>query len=118
MAYKKSLWVGIGCQQGISQGLIKAAIEKVFQEYQLVYDEIAGIATIDKKASEIGLVEFCDLENLPLKTFSSQFLNNVFVPNPNNTITKLVGTSSVAEASAILAASEITSAEISLLVPK
>ncbi|MFM6248658.1 MAG: cobalamin biosynthesis protein, partial [Dolichospermum sp.] len=91
MAYKKILWVGIGCQKGISQRLIKAAIEKVFQDYQLVYNEIAGIATIDKKASEIGLVEFCDLENLPLKTFSSQFLNNVFVPNPNNTITKLVG---------------------------
>jgi len=40
VAYKKSLWVGIGCQKGISQGLIKAAIEKVFQEYQLVYNEI------------------------------------------------------------------------------
>ncbi|MDB9490798.1 cobalamin biosynthesis protein [Dolichospermum circinale CS-534/05] len=118
MAYKKSLWVGIGCQQGISQELIKSAIKKVFQEYQLVYNEIAGIATIDKKASEIGLVEFCDLENLPLKTFSSQFLNNVFVPNPNHNIIKLVGTSSVAEASAILAASEIASAEITLLVPK
>jgi cobalt-precorrin 5A hydrolase len=118
VAYKKSLWVGIGCQQGISQELIKAAIKKVFQEYQLVYNEIAGIATIDKKASEIGLVEFCDLENLPLKTFSSEFLNNVFVPNPNHSITKLVGTSSVAEASAILAASEITSVEITLLVPK
>jgi cobalamin biosynthesis protein CbiG len=83
-----------------------------------VYNEIAGIATIDKKASEIGLVEFCDLENLPLKTFSSEFLNNVFVPNPNHSITKLVGTSSVAEASAILAASEITSGEITLLVRK
>jgi len=118
VGYKKSLWVGIGCQQGISQELIKAAIKKVFQEYQLVYSEIAGIATIDKKASEIGLVEFCDLENLPLKTFGSEFLNNVFVPNPNHTITKLVGTSSVAEASAILAALEITDAEITLLVPK
>ncbi|MFM6620507.1 MAG: cobalamin biosynthesis protein, partial [Dolichospermum sp.] len=54
VAYKKILWVGIGCQKGISQRLIKAAIEKVFQDYQLVYNEIAGIATIDKKASEIG----------------------------------------------------------------
>jgi cobalamin biosynthesis protein CbiG len=57
-------------------------------------------------------LEFCNLEKLPLKTFSAELLNNVFVPNPNNTITKLVGTSSVAEASAILAASEITSTEI------
>ncbi|MBD2445286.1 cobalamin biosynthesis protein [Dolichospermum sp. FACHB-1091] len=116
--FMASLWVGIGCQKGISQQLINLAIKKVFQEYQLVYNEIAGIATIDKKASEIGLVEFCDLEKLPLKTFSAEILNNVFVPNPNHIITKLVGTYSVAEASAILAASEITSAEITLLVPK
>ncbi|MDD1469344.1 cobalamin biosynthesis protein [Dolichospermum sp. ST_sed5] len=45
-------------------------------------------------------------------------LNNVFVPNPSNTVTKLMGTYSVAEAAAILAASEITSEEITLLVPK
>jgi cobalt-precorrin 5A hydrolase len=118
MKYKKTLWVGIGCQKGISQELIKTVIKKVFEEYQLLYIEIAGIATIDKKALEIGLIEFCNLENLPLKTFSAELLNNVFVPNPNNNITKLMGTSSVAEASAILAASEMTSEEITLLVPK
>jgi cobalt-precorrin 5A hydrolase len=118
MAYKKNLWVGIGCQKGISRQLMNLAIKKVFQEYQLIYSEIAGIATIDKKSSEIGLIEFCNLEKLPLKIFSAEILNNVFVPNPNNTITKLMGTSSVAEASAIIAASAITSAEIMLLVPK
>ena len=115
---KKLLWVGIGCQKGVSQNLINTAIKQVFQEYQLIYSEIAGIATIDKKALEIGLIEFCNLEKLPLKTFSSELLNNVFVPNPNHSITKFVETSSVAEASAMLAVSKITSAKIILLVPK
>ncbi len=114
----KKLWVGIGCQKGISRQLINLAIKKVFQENKLIYHEIAGIATIDQKALESGLLEFCNLEKLPLKTFNAELLNNVFVPNPNNTITKLVGTSSVAEASAILAASDISFAEITLLVPK
>jgi cobalt-precorrin 5A hydrolase len=118
MAYKKVLWVGIGCKKGISQQLINSAIKEVFQEYQLIYSQIAGIATIDKKAAEIGLLEFCKLEKLSLKTFSAENLNNVFVPNPSNTVTKLMGTYSVAEAAAILAASEITSEEITLLVPK
>ncbi len=118
MADKKVLWVGIGCKKGISQQLINSAIKEVFQEYQLIYSQIAGIATIDKKASEIGLLEFCKLEKLALKTFSAEILNNVFVPNPSNTVTKLMGTYSVAEAAAILAASEITSEEITLLVPK
>jgi cobalt-precorrin 5A hydrolase/precorrin-3B C17-methyltransferase len=116
--YTKKIWVGIGCQKGISSQLIKTVIKKVFGEYQLIYSEVAGIATIDKKASEIGLVEFCNLEKLPLKTFSAELLNNVFVPNPNNIISKLVGTLSVAEASAILAVSEIPFGEIMLLVPK
>jgi cobalt-precorrin 5A hydrolase len=114
----KILWVGIGCQKGISQQLINLAIKKVFQENKLIYSQVAGIATIDKKASEIGLIEFCNLEKLPLKTFSAEVLNNVFVPNPNNNITKLMGTSSVAESSAILAASESTATKITLLVPK
>lgn len=118
MEYKKILWVGIGYKKGISQQLINSAIKEVFQEYQLIYSQIAGIATIDKKASEIGLLEFCKLEKLSLKTFRAEVLNNVFVPNPSNNITKLMGTSSVAEAAAILAASEITSKEITLLVPK
>ncbi|BAZ87177.1 cobalamin (vitamin B12) biosynthesis CbiG protein [Dolichospermum compactum NIES-806] len=112
------LWVGIGCQKGVSQKLINTAIKQVFQKYQLIYSEISGIATIDKKASEIGLVEFCNSEKLPLKVFSSELLNSVLVPHPNHSITELVGTSSVAEASAMLAVSKITSAKIILLVPK
>ncbi len=118
MTDKKTLWVGIGCQKGVSQHLINTAIKQVFQEYQLIYNEISGIATIDKKASEIGLLEFCHSENFPLQVFSAELLNSVLVPHPNHNIAKLVATSSVAEASAILAASKITSAEIILLVPK
>jgi len=115
---KKLLWVGIGCQKGVSQNLINTAIKQVFQEYQLIYSEISGIATIDKKASEIGLVEFCNSEQLLLKVFSAELLNSVLVPHPNHSITKFVETSSVAEASAMLAVSKITSAKIILLVPK
>ncbi|MBE9054515.1 cobalamin biosynthesis protein [Sphaerospermopsis sp. LEGE 08334] len=112
-----SLWVGIGCLKGISPQLVGAAIEKVFQEYQLVYTDIAGIATIDIKASELGLREFCREHNLPLQTFTAEVLAGVSVPNPGKRITEIVGTPSVAEAAAILAASHKT-LEVSLLVPK
>ncbi|MBE9233234.1 cobalamin biosynthesis protein [Cuspidothrix issatschenkoi LEGE 03284] len=121
MVDKQNLWVGVGCQRGISQELIHTAIKQVFEEYQLIYTHIAGIATIDKKASEIALLEFCQLEKFIFKTFSPQLLNNVFIPNPNHNITKLMGTPSIAEASAIVAARETTSQEIKLsqlLVPK
>ncbi len=103
------LWVGIGCKRGTSWQLIDQAIEQTFRENQLFPSAIAGIATIDTKASEIGLVEFCHLRNLPLKTFSAEILGCVCVPNPTTITNHKVGTPSVAEAAAILAAAQLTS---------
>ncbi|WP_442946472.1 cobalamin biosynthesis protein [Nostoc sp. 'Peltigera malacea cyanobiont' DB3992] len=103
------LWVGIGCKRGTSWELIDLAIEQVFRENQLFPSAIAGIATIDTKASEVGLVKLCRLRNLPLKTFSAEILRSVCVPNPATLTNDKVGTPSVAEAAAILAASQLTS---------
>ncbi len=119
------LWIGIGCKRGTSWQLIDWAIAEVFRENQLCQSAIAGIATIDTKASEVGLVEFCNLHNLPLKTFSAQILRSICVPNPATITDHKVGTPSVAEAAAILAAtltvSTFTSTEalgVRFLVPK
>ncbi|MEH2010013.1 cobalamin biosynthesis protein [Nostoc sp.] len=102
-------WIGIGCKRGTSWQLIDRAIEQVFQENQLFQSAIAGIATIDTKASEVGLVKLCRLRNLPLKTFSAEILRSVCVPNPATITDHKVGTPSVAEAAAILAAAQLTS---------
>ncbi|MFN6565376.1 MAG: cobalamin biosynthesis protein [Nostoc sp. ChiSLP01] len=101
------LWVGIGCKRGTSWQLIDLAIEKVFEENQLCQSAIAGIATINNKASEVGLVEFCNLRNLPLKAFSAEVLRRVSVPNPSTITNQQVGTPSVAEAAAIVAATQL-----------
>lgn len=98
------LWVGIGCKRGTSWQLIDQAIEQIFRENQLCQSAIAGIATIDTKSSEVGLIELCNLRNLSLKTFSAQNLRCVCVPNPAKITDHKVGTPSVAEAAAILAA--------------
>lgn len=112
------LWVGIGLQKGSSCQLITKAIEKIFQENQLNENAIAGLATIDKKASESGLIELCCLRNFTLKTFSAEILSTVSVPNPTHIAANTMGTPSVAEASAILSASHLSPLEIKLLVPK
>ncbi|MEH2244231.1 cobalamin biosynthesis protein [Nostoc sp.] len=103
------LWVGIGCKRGTSWQLIDQAIRQIFREHQLFQSAIAGIATIDTKASEVGLVELCRLRSLPLKTFSAQILRSVCVPNPTTITDHKVGTPSVAEAAAILAAAQLRS---------
>ncbi|UKO96694.1 cobalamin biosynthesis protein [Nostoc sp. UHCC 0870] len=114
---QQNLWIGFGCQSGISSELLLVAIEQVFQNYNLPQTAIAGLATIDIKASEPGLIEFCRSYDLPLKTFPAESLSSVVVPHPTVAIAKIVGTPSVAEASAILAASQLNFA-VKLLVPK
>ncbi|MDP5339479.1 MAG: cobalamin biosynthesis protein [Nodularia sp. (in: cyanobacteria)] len=121
----QNLWVGIGCQKGSSRQLMLTAIQKVFQDHQLNENAIAGLATIDTKASEVGLIELCRLRNFSLKIFPAEILSTVSVPNPAKIAEKTVGTPSVAEAAAILAVSHITPSltkkqelQIRLLVPK
>lgn len=104
---QKYLWVGIGCQRGISTQLLEQAIAQVFRENQLNQSAIAGLATIDNKAQEPALVEFCQLHNLAFKTFPAELLRLVCVPNPAKIIEQTVGTPSVAEAAAMLAAADI-----------
>lgn len=104
--YPKVLWVGIGCERGTPRYVIEAAIENTLQKYQLARDAIAGIATIDIKSDEVGLVELCQDNNLPLRTFTGEVLKNVSVPNPSQVVAKEVGTRSVAEAAALLATSD------------
>ncbi len=113
--HPKVLWVGIGCERGTSCQLIETAIEKVLQKYRLAREAIAGIATIDIKADEKGILELCRSWDLPLKTFSAEVLSGVSVPNPSEIVSQEVGTPSVAEAAAICAADLNRT---SLLVPK
>jgi cobalt-precorrin 5A hydrolase/precorrin-3B C17-methyltransferase len=101
--HPRVLWIGIGCERGTSTNLIKNAIERTCQRHHLAKAAIAGLATIDIKADEAGILELCREWNLPLKTYSAEELSKVNVPTPSEVVNNEVGTPSVAEASAILA---------------
>jgi cobalt-precorrin 5A hydrolase len=109
----KSLWVGIGCQQGVSRLVIHRAIESVCSEYDLDLATIAGLATLDRKANEPGLVAYCRESGWFLKIYRPERLNSVAVARPSQLVSALVGTASVAEAAALCAAQTDI-----LLVPK
>ncbi|MDJ0557075.1 MAG: precorrin-3B C(17)-methyltransferase [Microcoleaceae cyanobacterium MO_207.B10] len=102
--HPRVLWVGVGCERGVSKKLIATGIEQVFRANHLALGAIAGIATIDIKADEVGLVELCQEKNLPLRTFPAELLSCVEVPTPSNIVATEVGTPSVAEAAAKIAA--------------
>ncbi len=98
------LWVGIGCQRGVSKLAIQRAIESVFTEYNLDLATVAGLATLDRKANEPGLIEYCRESGWFLKIYSPERLNSVVASNPSPRLSALVGTISVAEAAALYAA--------------
>ncbi|MBR8830673.1 MAG: Siroheme synthase [Chroococcopsis gigantea SAG 12.99] len=102
--HPRVLWVGVGCIRGASLETITRAIEGVCQKYGLAWGSIAGLATIDLKADEVGILEYCQIHDLPLKTFSAEILQRVSVPNPSPVVAEEVGTASVAEAAALSAA--------------
>lgn len=99
-----SLWVGIGSTKGTPCSVITAAVAHVFTMCRLADSAIAAICTIDHKVSDPGLVEFCRDRQLPLRGFSAEALRAVIVPNPSAIASRTLGTPSVAEAAAMLAA--------------
>lgn len=102
--HPRVLWVGIGCERGTSAQLIEAAIQHFCRINHLAEGAISGIATIDLKADEVGLLELCQKRNLPLRCYTADLLRSIAVPNPSSVVETEVGTPSVAEAAAILAA--------------
>ena len=95
------LWLGIGCIRGTEKAVIDRSIRDVFKRYHLSLAAIAGIATLDIKADERGLIAYCQEKGLPLKTFTAEELRGINVPNPSAIVNREGGTPSVAEAAAL-----------------
>lgn len=102
--HPRVLWIGIGCERGSSKTLIEHAVREVLRTHQLSEKAIAGIASIDLKADEVGLVEYCRDRQLPFRCFPADVLRPVAVPNPSVIVEAEVGTPSVAEAAALVGA--------------
>ena len=69
--------VGIGCRRGISAQVIREAVKTVFGESGVDTASICGIASIDVKKDEIGLLEFAGESGLPIAFHSAEELESV-----------------------------------------
>jgi cobalamin biosynthesis protein CbiG len=97
------LWLGIGCQQGASGESIESAILQTLALQDLNIADVVGVASIDLKAQEPGILAVCAKYHWQLQTYSAAELDNVQIQQPSGTVFQLVGTNSVAEAAAMLA---------------
>jgi len=100
------LWIGIGCERNTSKELIANSFNNLLESRNLSKYSIAGLATVDIKKDEKGILELAEEKNLPIKFFSKEDLSTIIVPNPSSVVENEIGTPSVAEASCLLAAGE------------
>ena len=98
-----SLVLGIGASRGVSADEVLELVDRALSGAELSPASVTGVATVDEKADEAGIVEACALRGWPLATFPAGRLATVDVPNPSEEPLKVLGTPSVAEAAALLA---------------
>ncbi|MGK7908499.1 MAG: precorrin-3B C(17)-methyltransferase [Synechococcus sp.] len=102
--HPRTLWLGVGCERGTTADTIETAIRTTLQTYGLAWESIAGLASIDLKQDERGLLELARTHSWPTAWYPADRLASVTVPNPSAVVKQAVGTPSVAEAAALLAA--------------
>jgi len=73
----RALRVGIGCRRGTPAAAIEAAVRKALSENDLRPEAVAGVASIDVKSDEAGLIECCRSHGWPLKFYTAAQLEAV-----------------------------------------
>jgi cobalt-precorrin 5A hydrolase/precorrin-3B C17-methyltransferase len=95
-----SLVAGVGASTGVPADELDALLDSALRDAGLARSSVAAIATIDRKAEEPAIAAL----GLPVTSFGAGALAAVTVPSPSEIVERTVGTPSVAEAAALLAA--------------
>jgi uroporphyrin-III C-methyltransferase len=113
---RQTLSVGIGCRSHSEAADIEAAVRAALGSNP--FDQIGTVATIDTKANEAGLLEFCARHQLHLQLFSREQIAAVPVASPSVAARAHLGIDGVCEPCALLAAASdaATSAQNARLV--
>jgi cobalt-precorrin 5A hydrolase len=101
----RNLIAGVGCCRGTSAPAIRTAIEEVFAICRLSLFRLRGIASIDIKKDEQGLLDCAEALGLPLHLFSAEELNAAIGEfSGSDFVREVTGTDNVCERAAALAA--------------
>jgi cobalt-precorrin 5A hydrolase/precorrin-3B C17-methyltransferase len=98
------LWLGLGCERHSSESLLERLVVETLAGAGLAEAAVAGLASAERKGDEPALLALAERRGWPLRLFSAEELAAVAVPNPSAAVARELGTASVAEASALLAA--------------
>lgn len=97
--------VGIGCKRGASATIIEAAVNETLAHFEIPREALCGLASIDVKRDEEGLLAFAEEAGLPIGFCDAASLNAV--PGEfsgSGFVKKTVGVDCVCERAAVLGA--------------
>jgi cobalt-precorrin 5A hydrolase len=95
---------GVGCSLGCAAEELLALVDGCLREAGVERDAVVALATVDRRGHEPAVVAAARRGGWPVRTFVPSELAAVPVPTPSGTVAAHVGTPSVAEAAALLAA--------------
>lgn len=98
--HPRSLVAGVGASTGAPARAVSELLDAALDGAGLARASVAEVATLDRKATEPALQAL----GLPLRGFTADALCALDVPTPSAVVAEAVGTPSVAEAAALLAA--------------
>lgn len=102
--WPRSLVVGVGSSSGADAGGIERLVAQALADAGLSLDAVGLVASVDLKRTEPGIVALADRLGVELRTFPADTLARQDVPTPSAVVADAVGTPSVAEAAALVAA--------------
>lgn len=103
----RCLWIGIGARKDISETAVSNAVEQGLAELSLSHYAMAGLASIDLKKNESGILRYAAVHGLPFRTFGKEEL--LAVPGSfteSAFVQSVTGVSNVCERAAVKAAGE------------
>ncbi len=100
--YPKNIILGIGCNRGVKREEVESAVGEICRELNLLRPAIGGLASIDLKADEEGLLDFARQNELPINFYPAARLNTVRDVQQSKIVHRYTGAYGVAEPAAIL----------------
>ncbi len=96
--------VGLGLQRDATIDQVRTAIDHALTTLNLSRDDVTTVATSVRRRHHPAVHELAHEGKVAIQLFEPSELARVTVPNPSTAVGERAGTSSVAEAAALLAA--------------
>lgn len=95
--------LGVGCKKGTNYEIIEKTYTEFLESHNISDKSVFGVATIDLKKNESGLLTFCKNNNFSLTCYSSSQLNELTGKfTESEFVKKITGVDNICERSAVL----------------